>query len=376
MSSTTEFKLPHDPLTALDTTRAPSPVAVHLLRQELYTNSRSIFMDGFHHGHLGLVMPVNDFTTLTGAAYIAPVYPDVPDYHLQPDVATRQEWEASYKQHMIDANVAKALSNHLMKLIIQAVPPTYIAILKDVVHGFAEVSPKQMLAHLMNNFGVIEPEDLEENLENLRAPWNPSTSIHEVFASAQLCRQIATLGGDPISEATVVRALATKFEKSGVFGTQIMDWNNKPQPDKTLDNLITHFLQADKNRLRSDKHVREVLAANEATTIIDKANPQYSYCWTHGRCGNLKHTSATCKFPATGHIKDATFTNQKGGCADIFKPFQGRGDNSKGRQRPDAKEAAAKAAEKAKAANAAYIEEAVNKALAAFVAAQNRSQDM
>jgi hypothetical protein len=170
-------------------------------------------MDGFQHGHLGLVMPVAEFTALTGAAYIAPVYPDVPDYHVQPDAATRQEWEASYKHRMIDANVAKALSNHLVKLITQAVPNTYLAILRDTVHGYAEVTPQQMLNHLMDTFGTIEPEDLEENMHRLRAPpWNPSTSIHEVFAMAKNCGQFAALGDDPISEPAMVRTLATTFE--------------------------------------------------------------------------------------------------------------------------------------------------------------------
>lgn len=370
MSSSIEFKLPHDPLTALDATRAPSPVAVHLLRQELYANSRAIFMDGGQHGHLGLVMPVADFTTLTGAAYIAPVYPDVPDYHLQPDVATRQEWEASYKQHMIDANVAKALSNHLVQIIIQAVPTTYLAILADAVHGYAEVTPQQMLAHLMDTFGTIEPEDLEENLDRLRAPWNPSTSIHEIFTTAKQCGEFAAIGDDPISEPAMVRTLATKFEKSGVFGTEIREWNNKPKADKTLVNLRAHFLQADKNRLRSDRHLKDTLAANEATGIpLNPDNPPpttHSWCWTHGYSTNKKHTSATCNKPAPGHCTDATSSHPKGGNMRIARPYQPK-DPAKKAKATEAKATAA-------AAQAAMIGEAVKAALAAFIAEQARTQ--
>lgn len=379
MSTTTEFKLPHDPLTALDATRAPTPVAVHLLRQELYANSRSIFQEGGQYGHLGIIMPTPDYITLAGAAYIPPEYPDVPQYHLEADAAARQEEEANYKQDIINYNVASNLSNHLVKLIIQAVPPTYIATLKHAVHGYAEVTPQRMLAHLMNTFGAIEPEDLEANLANLRAPWNPSTCIHEVFANAQLCDQIATLGGDPISQATMVRSLATKFEKSGVFGTEVKDWNNKAAHDKNMANLTTHFIQADKNRLRSEKHLKDTLAANEATAIRDqgKENTQYYYCWTHGRCTNPKHTSGTCQFPGPGHINDATLSNQKGGCADIFKPFQGRRENRKDRenrktkQTPEAKEAATKAKEAAEAAKqAALMTAAIKAAMAAIRAEQ------
>ena len=153
---------------------------------------------------------------------------------------------------MIDANVATGLSTYLVKLILQAVPNTYLATLADSVHGYAEVSPKQMLAHLMETFGTIEPEDLKENLKRLKAPWNPATSIHEVFTTAKLCGQFATLGDDPISEPAMVRSLATKFERSGVFGTEIKDWNNKPKAEKNLANLTKHFIQADKISLRQN----------------------------------------------------------------------------------------------------------------------------
>ena len=142
MSSITEFRLTHDPLTALDPLQDPSPAAVHLLRKELYANSRSIFKDGGVHGHLGIVMPTAEFTTLTGAAYVSPIYPDIPQYHNEPDVAVRQEWEASYKQQVIDANLATALRNRLVALIIQAVPHTFSAKLEDAVHGFAVVTPR------------------------------------------------------------------------------------------------------------------------------------------------------------------------------------------------------------------------------------------
>ena len=42
-------------------------------------------------------------------------------------------------------------------------------------------------------------------------------------------------------------------------------------------------------------------------TIVTK------YCWTHGGCG---HKSTDCKNPGTGHKREATFTNKKGGSTE------------------------------------------------------------
>lgn len=39
----------------------------------------------------------------------------------------------------------------------------------------------------------------------------------------------------------------------------------------------------------------------------------YSYCWTHGRTGDSRHTSETCNNPKPIHDKSATIANRKRG---------------------------------------------------------------
>jgi hypothetical protein len=357
MSSPTELRLTHDPLTALDPHQAPSPAAVNRLRRELYANSRAIHKDGGGaYGHLGIVMPVAEYTALTGAAYVEPMYPDIPDYHTQPDVAIRQGWEASYKQQVTDAQVATALRNRLVALIIQAVPRTFIALLEDATHGFAEVTPQQLLEHLTTTFGTIHPQDLNANLKRLCAPWDPATSIHTVFTNAEQCRQFAAPSTDPITENTLVRNLATTFRQSGVFNLDSDSWDKKPVTDMTLTNLRVHFLEADRIRLLYNQATTDVLTANSAITngATEATKPPPvgpSYCWTHGYC---YHTSATCRFPATGHCKDATGTNQMGGNTSALK--------SSNQSQATRKKRAAKEAAK----QSAVIAEAVKTAMMAF----------
>ena len=60
---------------------------------------------------------------------------------------------------------------------------------------------------------------------------------------------------------------------------------------------------------------------NKLTTIVNqsksgeqpKSQFYYSYCWTHRRTNDKKHTSATCTRPNPGHDKTATIVDKKKG---------------------------------------------------------------
>jgi hypothetical protein len=382
MTTTMEFKLPHDPLTALDPTQEPTPASIHLLTKELYANSRKIYKDGSHHGHLGLVMPVAAYTALTGAAYVSPDYPDIPDYTNTQDPGTMAMWKALYEQQIIDHNVDRALGNHLLTLITAAVPSDYTVALEDPLHGLADVTPLQILEHLTTAYGTIESEDLEANLASLGAPWDPTTPITVVFNNATARTQYAIIGGDPITEATLVRTLTKVFALSGVFELEMKTWKAKPRADQSYANLKTYFTNANKQRLLSDKTLQHTLAANAATVPPPTANGgdppstiEYSYCHTHGYCKNLQHTSITCTFPGPNHNKNATATNKLGGVTTTFTPQPRQKDNKKrstdrnGKQSKEEKAAAkTAAANAAAAAQAAMIGEAVKAAMAAIMA--------
>jgi hypothetical protein len=64
----------------------------------------------------------------------------------------------------------------------------------------------------MENYGTVDAADLEANLESLSTPWDPATSIMEVFANARVCKAFAQ-DHDPISDATILRKLLVVFQK-------------------------------------------------------------------------------------------------------------------------------------------------------------------
>jgi hypothetical protein len=130
---------------------------------------------------------------------------------------------------------------------------------------------------------------------------------------------------------------------------------------KTWDLFKSHFRAADRD-MRSDATIgtdgyhgtpyattnyvvtREVdllarLAASELTlaramaqayiapTIDTAANmstitsePPCAYCWAHGFCKNINHTSTPCFYPGEGQQVDATASNTMGGTTTNFVP--------------------------------------------------------
>jgi hypothetical protein len=275
-------------------------------------------------------MPDADYLALPGAtAYILPpTRPNIPSYvgEAGANKATageREEWAALYKLQQAEYKDAHGLKEQPMKLLIVAIDSLYLTTLEDDVLGLALVTPKQILAHLLTQHASIKADDLDANLNAMKASWDPSTDLEHVFARAHKCRRFAASGGDPISDPAYIHILLEVFTKSGVFTRALEDWQAKDDADHTTVNLKTHFHKADKERLRSTSTLKATLSAHAATTNTPKPGPPgpstggcdlstWMYCWSHGLCKG-GHTSHRCTKPFDGHCKEATLDNRMGG---------------------------------------------------------------
>jgi hypothetical protein len=204
-----QFRLPKDPLTKLDPNVEPTPTKVRIIRAELYANARSVrsTLGGGNHGHLGMVMPAAKYLVLAGQAYAQPNGPPpIPAFAGQgAAVAAAQE---QYRKDLDAYETFQALYDALKQLIIAAVPPVYLSELEDPTFGLADASPGILLDFLIEEYGDITHEDLEENLRHLQQEWNPETPIQDVFTRGTFCRQFATEGGDPITDTTYMTTLS------------------------------------------------------------------------------------------------------------------------------------------------------------------------
>jgi hypothetical protein len=60
----------------------------------------------------------------------------------------------------------------LKKQIISVFEPMYLEVLNDNMVGFANISARDMLDHLLGTYGNITAVDLEINFEHMRRAWD------------------------------------------------------------------------------------------------------------------------------------------------------------------------------------------------------------
>jgi hypothetical protein len=61
--------------------------------------------------------------------------------------------------------------------------------------GFANISARAMLDHLLTTYGNITAVDLENNFEHMRRVWDPQQPVEYLFKHIQDCSNYSEAGG-------------------------------------------------------------------------------------------------------------------------------------------------------------------------------------
>ena len=245
----TQDPLPFDPLTPLDPKEVITAQAVRRLRFELYSNAGQMqtSLGGGLHGHLGMLMPPDEYQRLSETPYILPntppprpvlqtrdpptapqphvpapqpphpAYtwrfdwrrpstwlpqpipsPPLPRTHASEETNEYKEAMATWKQELDTWTAAHAFSRRLVALLVTAVPETYLTDIQQEGLGYTRATPGDILQGLITQYGLITPEELQANRTSLHAPWDPDTPIETFFHRCKECRKFALEGNDPI----------------------------------------------------------------------------------------------------------------------------------------------------------------------------------
>ena len=328
----TSLAFPLSSFTQLPVDTEPTATNIRQLKKEVFQNAMAIpsTHGGGDHGHLGLVMSAADYANVPGtAAFVVPA--NAPTLNIGAAagpvlIATRT---ATYERDLKAYTTAKSVEHELKKMFLEAAPEVYIASQGYALFGYANVSLQDLLQHLVDTHGTIDEDALAKNLEDMGRPWDPNTPTITVFNQARKCRDFATAGGDAISDANAIRICLEAFQKSGVMDEAIKDWRKLPTANRTWANMPAHFLNANKERLRTiTTSAAGFQTANAATPAVCPPTTNSSstvrigdctmyYCFSHGLGKNPEHTSATCSNPREGHKREATADNMMGGINTI-----------------------------------------------------------
>lgn len=335
---------PHDPLTVIS--GLPTNSTLQILKRQLYANAGAIesTRGGGAHGHLALLLDPTVYLTLSnGIPFVTPVHPGPAPIH--PAAATsavRTEINRIYAQDIADFSLCSKVTTALQRQILAAVNPTYLRALEDPDYGFLQVTPRDMLTHLVSHYGTLTPQELEANRLRLSTAWNPDAPIEDLWGSVANIRRVASEGHAAISDLTTINLLLTMFETSGLLATTTEKFRLRPTDEWTMPTFTTDVTLGNQERIRKltagaagyhGAHAATAgtpagaLAAHTPATPTPQpgASPstqaahasagEYKlyYCWSHGLTTFSQHTSPTCNHKREGHKDTATINNTQGG---------------------------------------------------------------
>jgi hypothetical protein len=126
----------------------------------------------------------------------------------------RREINRVYAHDITYFSIHNKVTIALQQQILTAVNPTYLQALEDPDCGFLQVTPCDMVNHLVTHYGTLTPQELEANRLSLSTAWNPDAPIEDLWGSVANICCVASAGQSPIADISVINILLTMFEKS------------------------------------------------------------------------------------------------------------------------------------------------------------------
>ena len=191
-----------------------------------------------------------------------------------------------------------------------------------------------MITFLFGRFGTMNDADMTKLEDSMRQPWDPNTEqIEALFARADQAQQIAA-AVDPISNHKYIRKLKGVITKTGIFNTEITEWDSRMPAHQTKDHFKEFWTNKFCAYISSPEFTQAQTAQqagynaqeNQPAVVPQVANnPQVSvqldngrtircgWCSTHGMTWNPQHNSRTCRNKGPNHNDEATIVNMLGG---------------------------------------------------------------
>jgi hypothetical protein len=342
-------------------------------------------------GHLPLTISTAVYATLSAIPFVAPANPGTAP--VLPNAGTAIQIGAAIRDHTEALRLWREYKNvdaALKQQLISTVDCLYVRTLQHRHTGFANVTTRALIRHLLATYGNITPQDLAHNDAKFRAAYDPSQPIETLFSQIEDTMDFADAGGSPYTATQIVTNAYSIVFTTGLFPEACREWRRSPAADQTwaifktsfaeahqdlrlatgttqtsgyhsanqaMDTFVTDTADAFANLATATTSDRQMLAdltaSNKKLTEQiaekdkeiarlnsanrnnggnngnngnhgnnDRGNNREStrrrynntnYCWTHGWDIARNHTSQSCRFPDTGHVREATRTDTMAG---------------------------------------------------------------
>ena len=133
--------------------------------------------------------------------------------------------------------------------------------------GYANVTLRQLLNHLVTTYAAMYQFDLENNQEKMTARYDPNAPIEKLSEQINDSVAYAELGDAPFTSKQIVGIALLSLAKTGVFNDELKEWNRKSLLSRDWITFRVHFAKAhceweENLRLTAGQHFPRANAVN------------------------------------------------------------------------------------------------------------------
>ena len=220
-------------------------------------------LGGGNHGHVGVIMDPTDYNTMTGGtAFVNPVNPGIYPAGLALNAAagTRARAEAEHKELINQFETFEGVRLGTKDLILEAVDNEYLSEIEHDTLGYLNVTPRQMIGHLLTRGGALDFADTKDLLAERDGEWNVTENPQLYFNRVEKAIKGLTRNGinSDLNERKDIALFHLKA--TGEFDAAVREWEAKPAADKTWANIKTFitakYAKENKQNKLSAKHFK------------------------------------------------------------------------------------------------------------------------
>ena len=89
----------------------------------------------------------------------------------------------SHNSNRDDFNTYRKTGVAVRSQLLAAVDDAFVNELSDLLWGYGQVTILQLLTHLRETYGMITPDQLDENAATLDREWNPDDPLERLWQS-------------------------------------------------------------------------------------------------------------------------------------------------------------------------------------------------
>jgi hypothetical protein len=179
-------------------------------------------------------------------AFLAPNNPGTQAI-IPPCATAAQTITKHHRKHKEDLCVWRLYNNlysALKQQLIRACQPMYLRSVSNRMTGFANITTRTLIVHLLASYGLITPTNLAANNIKMNQRYDPSQPVKTLFAQIEDAVNFADSGQVPYSPQQVAVMAYTLVCNTRIFSDACCNWRHQNIAEHTWANFKANFTSA------------------------------------------------------------------------------------------------------------------------------------